>query len=148
MCRQASTWVLIVLGSASLINTCSRTIAEPIQRKEHTPVGVWDVRGVDAQNTEWIGTMVLLEGKKGGLVGHIDWSGSNGCGGREYVDGSFDGKSRVLDMAGTKLEHARKIVLGKYKCELSEDGERLKGRWGGEDVIAAGWIARRIELRK
>jgi tetratricopeptide (TPR) repeat protein len=111
------------------------------------PVGVWDITGVDDQNTTWIATLVLTADADHRLAGHIDWIGSNGHCGREFVTGKFDFRSRLLEMTGTDVKHAEFVAPARYRCRFSKDGARLeKGQWLGETIIPGEWHATRIHL--
>src|SRR6202021_502771 len=130
MSRKPIAGILALAVSGVILTADVRSGATTAEQMKPSPVGVWDVRGKDSGNTRWIGTLVLTTGDLGTLVGHVDWFGSegdfDGASGREYVSATFDPKTRILKLMGTKLEYPRKITLGTYRAELTEDGLRLE----------------------
>ncbi len=139
-----------IIGSAALVAGVLLWMAwaradDPPAPKRPGPVGTWEIKGTDTDETEWTGTLVLRR-KKGALVGYIDWSGKGGKGdgasGREFVRATYDPKTRQLKIAGQRVQDANRIGPGNYQAELSEDGSRLeKGEWS--DAGNGKWTARR-----
>lgn len=152
MYRNLAAGVVAIVAGCLVLVVGLRATAQPARENKLSPVGVWDIRATDTAKTKWIGTLVLTT-EKGGLVGHVDWSGSggeyDGATGRERVTATFDAKSRRLTFRGEKLEHAKLIVLGNYTAEMTEDGTRLEsGKMEGEGGSPGEWSARRILLKE
>jgi hypothetical protein len=114
------------------------SVAQP-HEQQTTPVGVWDLKGEDEENTKWIATLVLLTGKTETMLGHIDWLGSNHSCGREHVTATYDAKTRALKRVGTSVEFSNDVVRATYRAELSPDGLLLeKGKWSDNDPTIPG----------
>ncbi len=153
MPRKTIVGILALAVSGVLLTAGVRSAAEAGEGTKRSPVGVWDIKGTDSANTEWIGTLVLTSGDKGALVGHIEWFGrggdNDGAAGREYVSADYDRETRTLRLQGTKLEFATKLTLGTYRAVLTEDGKRLeKGRWKAEGESKGESGAHRIILEE
>jgi len=124
----------------------SHAVAQSYKQQKDSPLGVWDLKGLDSANTEWIATVVLTQAMDGARGGYIDWLGDNGHSGREYITASFNGKTRLLKMIGTQVVFSKYIVRANYSAELSPDGLHLiNGSWSDEDPAIPGtWSAIRI----
>ena len=146
MYRKSTISVMEILEIALVAILSSNATAQSGQILDSGPIGAWDLTGYDEENTRWIGTAVLTRVSGETLTGHIDWLGSNGHCGREYVTGSYDPMIRILKMSGTRTEFSDRIVRGNYIAELSPDGSRLvNGRWSSIDpAIPGGWSGKRI----
>ncbi len=144
MIRKTAIILTCVLLSAGIE---SRTTANEITGI--SPIGVWDLTGVDSDNTRWIATVVIRRGKDARLHGHIDWLADDGTGGREYVDISFSADSRIVRLTGTKIVFSTTIARGSYVAKMSVDGASLAGSWssGFDDAVPGNWSATRIELQ-
>jgi hypothetical protein len=137
--------MIVALCSLALM---SLSASPQLPTDVRTPVGVWNIKGVDDRGRTWIGTAVLIAGSQGTLRGHIDWLASNGSCGREHVVGRFDSTTRALQFTGRQTEYAVNLVPSNYLAYLSNDGLQLQnGRWGsGARVVPGGWSARRIDF--
>ena len=138
-----------ILATVLLAFASTHAMAQSQQCQRVSPVGVWDLEGIDAADTKWIATVVLTKADGKGFAGHIDWLGSNGSCGREYVTASIDRNTRTLKMTGVKVVFSDNIVPANYTAELAPDGLHLaNGKWSNEGVAIPGtWSARRIALR-
>jgi hypothetical protein len=149
MGRNAIIGRLTILSTVAVVLLSSHAKVQSRQHHKVSPIGVWDLKGLDDANTEWVATVVLTTAKDGALTGHIDWLGSNGHCGREYVTASFNRKTGALKMRGTKVVFSDHVVRASYLAELSPDGSHLaNGKWSDEDPNIPGtWSATRIVLR-
>lgn len=147
MLRRALTGALAVAAVLTLAD--GACVAAQEAPKEAGPAGTWEIKGADTGGIKWKGTLVLKKGEDGVLSGHIDWSGSDGASGREHVRATFDPKTRILKLEGTKLERAEGAIdLGRYTAEMSEDGSRLeKGKWS-DDGPPGRWTAKRSDVAR
>ena len=112
------------------------------------PYGAWNIRGVDEEGENWIGTLIVKRVSEGGIRGHVDWAGDEGSGGREYIQGTYDPVTRLLEFSGTETENANEeIVIGSYRAVLSSGGTKLvDGKWDSNDdeVVPGAWTGSRI----
>jgi hypothetical protein len=112
-----------------------------------SPIGVWDLKGADDAGIGWIATIVVRR-EDNRFVGHIDWLGSDGTAGREYITWRYENATRVLRLEGARLKHGPDLALGSYMAKLAPDGMKLSGSWTSDDdsVIPGDWTASRILL--
>jgi len=133
-----------------IVSLCLATDFAPAQETGKTgPVGVWDISGEDESEVQWIGTLVLMSSARSGLHGHVDWIGSDGSCGREYISGSFHEGTRTLKLVGKRVVFSDEIARASYRAELSVDGSALDdGKWSDSDPTVPGhWSAKRLSLQ-
>ncbi len=92
--------------------------------------GTWSLTGEDSNN--WTGKLVVESAGNTAFTGYIDWHKDGNNAGREYYQGSFNEKTRIATLKGTRLENPNGIGLGVYKATLSKNGDELtNGTWSG-----------------
>lgn len=66
---------LTALATVLVAIMSSHTIAQSYKQQKDGPVGVWDLKGLDSANTEWIATVVLTQAMDGALGGCVALTG-------------------------------------------------------------------------
>ena len=125
-----------IIGSVcafAVLCGCTRALAQPAPKKP-SPIGTWEIQGLDTDKTTWTGTLIVTAGDKDTITATIDWTAKggkrDGASGREILSVTYFPANRYLKMNGEKLERAEGMALGAYGVTLSEDGCRLeKGKW-------------------
>ncbi len=134
----------ILFTGLLFITNPTQSIAAP-----PSPIGAWNLAGVDEASNNWIATVVLFHNINNVIVGYADWSADTGFGGREFLTATYNETNRILKFHGIKLKYPDGIVRGSYRATLSLDGNKLlNGKWSDFDPTIPGkWVANRIQLK-
>lgn len=104
-------------------------------------VGKWRIVSLDNRGTNWGRSILVITDDRPVALGYrvegyFDWVGSNGSGGREYFRGDYR-RNRRLELVGYRLENPRRIVMERYRAEVSRDGRRIEqGGWTSVNGVA------------
>lgn len=124
--------------SASVTAPAVTPDPEPVQNA--FPVtGLWKVTGRDSKN--WAADLVIEEIDGERFSGHFDWYYSPGTEfvGREHFRGTFNSRTKAVQMNGYRVTDPSRLGLGTYEAYLSSNSlDFEKGTWRG-GVWQAKW---------
>lgn len=119
------------------VNSVSNTIPNPVVNESLSPDGVWmgDWNSKSADYT----ANVTLEEKNGKVNGRIVWTLTHtknqkksykiGATAVEYVQGTYDSQTRILNLRGIRKDDPNSIViLDRYNLSLSADNQTIIGK--------------------
>ncbi len=119
------------------VNSVSNTIPNPVVNESLSPNGIWmgDWNSKSADYT----ANVTFEEKNGKVDGRIVWTLTHtknqkksykiGATAVEYVQGTYDSQTRILNLRGIRKDDPNDIViLDRYKLSLSDDNQTIIGK--------------------